>query len=90
MIYSDQSLITLKEQGYLPEDVHIGPSSVDLTLSSSFCCLEASEDQEVDIRVEQSFYEWTSTTLLLKPNEFVLAILKFDTELRDMGPSFSN
>lgn len=73
MIYSDQSLITLKEQGYLPEDVHIGPSSVDLTLSSSFCCLEASESQEVDIRIEQSFYEWISNTILLKPNEFVLA-----------------
>jgi dCTP deaminase len=73
LIYSDSSLIDLKKQGYLPEGVHIGPSSVDLTLSSSFCCLKGDKNSEVDIRVEQKFYEWNSSSILMSPGEFLLA-----------------
>ncbi len=73
MIYSDNSLRELLHQGYLPKGVHIGPSSVDLTLSNSFCCLDVQPDEEVDVRVEQNFYEWNANSISIKPGEFLLA-----------------
>ena len=36
MIIPDVELKKLVEQGYLPEGLNIGPSSVDLTLADSF------------------------------------------------------
>lgn len=73
MIYSDVSLRELQKQGYFPEDCLIGPSSVDLSLSSSFCCIEQDEDEEIDIMEEQEFYEWDSDSILMAPGEFILA-----------------
>lgn len=73
MIYSDHSLRNLVVDGYLPKGVHIGPSSVDLTLSNSFCCLDVQPDEEVDVRVEQNFYEWNADSISIKPGEFLLA-----------------
>lgn len=73
MIYSDVSLLELQKQGYLPQDVVIGPSSVDLTLSNSFCCLDAKIDDEINLNIEQSFYEWNADSIVMKPGEFALA-----------------
>lgn len=73
MIYSDVSLYELQKQGYLPPDVLIGPSSVDLTLSDSFCCLEADIEDEIDVCREQKFYEWNEDSILMAPGEFALA-----------------
>jgi len=73
LIYSDISLFELQKQGYLPEGAFIGPSSVDLTLSNSFCILDPKHEEEIDIRVEQEFYEWNSEFIVMEPGEFVLA-----------------
>tara|TARA_Y100000817_G_scaffold83072_1_gene64220 strand:- start:746 stop:1231 length:486 start_codon:yes stop_codon:yes gene_type:complete len=55
-------------------DSHIGPSSVDLTLSSSFCCLSSSENEEIlDIGEEPEFISWDSDFLVMHPNDFILA-----------------
>lgn len=74
MIYSDVSLLTLQKQGYLPEEVHIGPSSADLTLSNSFCVIDSpNEDEVLDALDQQNFHFWNENTIVLAPNEFVLA-----------------
>jgi len=74
MIYSDISLRTLQEQGYLPKQVYIGPSSVDLTLSNSFCVMDSpNEEYVLDALDEQSFHYWVEDTIVLAPMEFVLA-----------------
>tara|TARA_Y100000813_G_scaffold130361_1_gene94028 strand:+ start:529 stop:1065 length:537 start_codon:yes stop_codon:yes gene_type:complete len=73
LIYSDYSLKELVRDGYLPKGVSIGPSSVDLTLSNSFCCLDIPQEEEVDVRVEQNFYEWNTDSILIYPGDFLLA-----------------
>lgn len=73
MICSDVELVQLQYQGYIPEGVHIGPSSVDLTLSDSFCALSHFEDEVVDVMDEFNFIEWKETSIIMKPGDFLLA-----------------
>lgn len=81
MIYSDVSLRRLQKEGFLPNDVHIGPSSVDLRLSNSFCIpknslwdLNRSEESYViDVMDELSFDQFTAESLIISPGEFILA-----------------
>ena len=47
MIIPDVELKKLVEQGYLPEGLNIGPSSVDLTLADSFSWPAPKQDQIV-------------------------------------------
>ena len=79
MIYSDVSLKTLVNQGFLPEGVQIGPSSVDLTLSNTFCVLDANKDYVFDpfecnsVDNSNNFSFWENDSIVLYPMEFVLA-----------------
>ena len=74
MICSDDDLLRLQHKGCFPMDSHIGPSSVDLTLSNSFCCFSPHEGEEViDINDNPKFINWYSDSLVMKPNDFILA-----------------
>lgn len=81
MVCSDVELIKLQYQGYIPEGVHIGPSSVDLTLSDSFCTLSLFKDEVVDVMDELDFIEWKERELVMKPNDFLLASTQEEIEV---------
>ena len=55
MIIPDVELKKLVEQGYLPEGLNIGPSSVDLTLADSFSWPAPKQDQIV-LKIYQTTY----------------------------------
>ena len=74
MVCSDNDLLRLQHKGCFPMESNIGPSSVDLTLSSSFCRLSLGNNGEVlDISEEPEFVSWDSDSIVMHPNDFILA-----------------
>jgi dCTP deaminase len=72
MLLSDKELKELIKHKYIPDNVFIGPSSIDLTLSNSFCwpcpengIIELGKPVEHESVIKDEFE--------LKPGEFVLA-----------------
>lgn len=80
MICSDLDLIKLQYQGYIPNYVNIGPSSVDLTLSDSFCCI-SSDDEVVDVKDELDFMNWRADFTVMSPGDFLLASTAEEIEI---------
>ena len=72
MIIPDVELKKLVEQGYLPEGLNIGPSSVDLTLAESFSWPAPQKDQIV-LGEAVHHEELKTSRYVLEPNHFVLA-----------------
>jgi len=72
MIIPDVELKKLVEQGYLPEGLNIGPSSVDLTLADSFSWPAPKQDQIV-LGEAVHHEELKTSRYVLEPNHFVLA-----------------
>ena len=72
MIIPDVELKKLVEQGYLPEGLNIGPSSVDLTLADSFSWPAPKQDQIV-LGEAVHHEELKTPRYVLEPNHFVLA-----------------
>ena len=72
MIIPDVELKKLVEQGYLPEGLNIGPSSVDLTLADSFSWPDPKQDQIV-LGEAVHHEELKTSRYILEPNLFVLA-----------------
>ena len=74
MICSDCDLLRLQHKGCFPMDSYIGPSSVDLTLSNSFCMSSIPDGEGIiDIKDEPKFVSWNSEYLVMSPNDFILA-----------------
>lgn len=79
MIHSDVDLKRLRDDNFLPSDIWIGPSSVDLRLSNSFCSFpkDRNEDTIIDIRfedeLEAEYTTWFSNSLVMEPGDFILA-----------------
>lgn len=80
MICSDLDLIKLQYQGYIPQNVNIGPSSVDLTLSDSFCSL-SSDEEIVDVKDELDFINWRADFTVMSPGDFLLASTEEEIEV---------
>ena len=72
MVLSDVELKKLIEDGYLPTGLHVGPSSVDLTLSDSFCWPDPKENRIV-LGEPVHYQQAQSDTFTLAANRFVLA-----------------
>ncbi|MEE2716170.1 MAG: dCTP deaminase [SAR324 cluster bacterium] len=72
MIISDLGLKKLVEQGYLPDGLTIGPSSVDLTLSDSFGWPKP-EKAEIILGEPVPHEQVTTDRFVLQPHHFVLA-----------------
>ena len=72
MIISDVGLKKLVEQGYLPEGLTIGPSSVDLTLSASFGWPKP-QKAEIILGEPVPHEQVTTDRFVLQPHHFVLA-----------------
>jgi len=82
MILNDEDLWELVKLGYLPEDVTIGPSSVDLTLDGVFLRPKPQKYGPSSLYYTQRMTESLhyqrieKDRYLLKPAEFVLATTK--------------
>lgn len=63
MILPDHKLFELVRCGYLPEDIHIGPCSVDLRLGKEFRILD---------RVALQYFDWPCRTTLIKADHYRL------------------
>ena len=72
MILSDMGLKKLVEQGYLPDGLTIGPSSVDLTLSDSFGWPNP-QKEEIVLGEPVPHEQVTTDRFVLQPHHFVLA-----------------
>lgn len=73
MILSDIDLKLLQEDGCFPKTCKVGPSSVDLTLSSSYAKV-SQKLTKIRLSEEELPYEhYTSDLYLLQPDEFILA-----------------
>ena len=72
MILSDVDLRKLCDDKCFPETCHIGPSSVDLTLSSSFAKLQ-SQVRVINPEYELVYEKFTSDRYRMIQNEFILA-----------------
>lgn len=70
MLLSDRTIVNLLQDGDLsivpvPQDKHIQPVSIDLTLGSSFCRLPRYEGEEP--------HNFVTDTVRLRPGDFLLA-----------------
>ncbi len=72
MIIPDVGLKQLVENGYLPEGLLIGPSSVDLTLSNSFSWPDP-QSEEIVLGETVPHQSVESDRFVLEPHHFVLA-----------------
>ena len=72
MIIPDIELRKLVEQGYLPQGLNIGPSSVDLTLSDSFSWPKPKKKQIV-LGEAVEHEQIQTSSFVLEPNHFILA-----------------
>ena len=72
MIVPDTHLRQMVTQGYLPEGVKIGPSSVDLTLGNSFSWLAPSR-RKIVLGEPVEYASEVAESYELLPNHFVLA-----------------
>lgn len=72
MIVPDTHLRQMVTQGYLPEGVKIGPSSVDLTLGNSFSWLAPSR-RKIVLGEHVEYASEVADSYELLPNHFVLA-----------------
>ena len=72
MIISDVGLKKLVAQGYLPDGLTIGPSSVDLTLSDSFGWPKP-QQEEIILGEPVPHEQVTTDRFVLQPQRFVLA-----------------
>jgi dCTP deaminase len=72
MIVPDTYLKKMVADGFLPENVKIGPSSVDLTLGDSFSWPNPSQ-QKIVLGEHVEYQSTTSNCYELAPNHFVLA-----------------
>lgn len=72
MILSDVDLKKLRDKKYFPETCVIGPSSVDLTLSSSYAKIKSDVNQ-IHLNQTLQYEEFNSDLYCMKPNEFILA-----------------
>ena len=94
MIHSDVDLRWLRDHGFLPHDIWIGPSSVDLRLSSSFCSFLKEDDEGsiIDIRfedaVEAEYKSWSSNSVIMEPGEFLLASTQEDIKVPEDCAAF--
>lgn len=73
MILPDSQLDELMRAGYLPEGVHIGPSSVDLRLGEEFRFYPPLGRRTLELDAEPQMLGLVAQELELKPGEFVLA-----------------
>lgn len=72
MILSDVDLRRLRDDKCFPETCHIGPSSVDLTLSPSFAKL-TSVSMIINPEDALTYDKFTSDKYKMNSNEFILA-----------------
>ena len=72
MIIPDIELKRLVHEGYLPEGMNIGPSSIDLTLSNSFSWPKPDGDQII-LGEEVPHEQVTADEFTIEANHFVLA-----------------
>ena len=72
MILSDVDLRKLRDDKCFPETCHIGPSSVDLTLSPSFAKM-TSITRIINPENELDYDKFTSDRYKMTQNEFILA-----------------
>lgn len=75
MILSDRSIQKLVDQGFLPEGLYIGPSSVDLTLSDSFSKMRLTVNSLGFVRIGEKvdYVEEFTDSYIIRPGRFVLA-----------------
>lgn len=71
MILHYDEIKQLQADGYLPEELHVGPSSCDLRLSNTFAVIN--DNFSVTLGEEVKYRYYTKEVFILYPHEFALA-----------------